>query len=74
MSFSAHADAKGILGLIRHCEPKNVVFVHGEKGKMEILKRTVEEQFNLPVFMPANFESILIGVNHGPLAPITLEK
>ena len=29
MSFSAHADAKGILGLIRHCEPKNVVFVHG---------------------------------------------
>jgi integrator complex subunit 11 len=21
MSFSAHADAKGILGLIKHCEP-----------------------------------------------------
>ena len=31
MSFSAHADAKGILQLIKHCEPKNVVFVHGEK-------------------------------------------
>lgn len=31
MSFSAHADAKGILNLIKHAEPKNVVFVHGEK-------------------------------------------
>lgn len=42
MSFSAHADAKGILGLIRHCQPKNVVFVHGELKKMEILAETVK--------------------------------
>lgn len=34
LSFSAHADAKGILQLIRQCEPKNVVLVHGEKPKM----------------------------------------
>lgn len=36
MSFSAHADAKGILGLIKHAEPRNVVFVHGDKvsGRM----------------------------------------
>ena len=31
MSFSAHADAKGILQLIKHVEPKHVVFVHGDK-------------------------------------------
>lgn len=33
-SFSAHADAKGILQLIGQCEPSNVVLVHGEKAKM----------------------------------------
>jgi Predicted exonuclease of the beta-lactamase fold involved in RNA processing len=31
MSFSAHADAKGIMQLVKHVEPKNVVFVHGDK-------------------------------------------
>jgi hypothetical protein len=34
LSFSAHADAKGILQLIKQAEPKNVMLVHGEKGKM----------------------------------------
>ena len=34
LSFSAHADAKGIMQLIRQCEPKNVMLVHGEKAKM----------------------------------------
>mmetsp|Transcript_36615 Transcript_36615/g.35408 ORF Transcript_36615/g.35408 Transcript_36615/m.35408 type:complete len:106 (-) Transcript_36615:428-745(-) len=37
MSFSAHADAKGILELLNHLEPRNVVLVHGEKEKMRIL-------------------------------------
>jgi integrator complex subunit 11 len=31
MSFSAHADAKGIVQLIERCSPRNVMFVHGEK-------------------------------------------
>jgi len=35
MSFSAHADSKGILELLAHLEPKNVVLVHGEKEKMK---------------------------------------
>lgn len=40
MSFSAHADAKGILQLIKHLQPKNVMLVHGEKVKVfnEIIK------------------------------------
>ncbi len=64
MSFSAHADAKGIIGLIRHCEPKNVVFVHGEGHKMKILANTLKESFpDIPVFMPANFEKINININ-----------
>lgn len=34
ISFSAHADAKGILQLIRQAQPKNIMLVHGEKQKM----------------------------------------
>ena len=39
LSFSAHADAKGILQLIQQCVPKNVVLVHGEAAKMYVLER-----------------------------------
>ena len=31
MSFSAHADSKGIMELLSHLEAKNVLLVHGEK-------------------------------------------
>lgn len=41
MSFSAHADAKGIMQLIRHCEPRNVMLVHGENTKMDFLKQKI---------------------------------
>lgn len=34
ISFSAHADAKGIINLIRHVNAENIVFVHGDKQKM----------------------------------------
>ena len=34
LSFSAHADVKGIMHLIQMAEPRNVLLVHGEKGKM----------------------------------------
>ena len=34
MSFSAHADSKGIMELLTHLEPKNVFLVHGEKQRM----------------------------------------
>jgi Cft2 family RNA processing exonuclease len=43
MSFSAHADAKGIMQLIQYCEPKNVMLVHGENEKMDFLKSKIEE-------------------------------
>uniref|UniRef100_A0AC35G2A8 Integrator complex subunit 11 n=1 Tax=Panagrolaimus sp. PS1159 TaxID=55785 RepID=A0AC35G2A8_9BILA len=60
MSFSAHADAKGIIQLIRHVEPRNVMFVHGENIKMEFLKSRVEKDLGLPVYKPANGEKISI--------------
>lgn len=41
LSFSAHTDAKGIMDLVRHVAPKNVVLVHGEKLKMVVLKNKI---------------------------------
>lgn len=46
MSFSAHADAKGIMQLIRMAEPRNMVLVHGEAVKMEFLKGKIEQEFS----------------------------
>ena len=45
MSFSAHADAKGIMQLIRQCGPKNVMLVHGEAEKMTFLKGKIQKEF-----------------------------
>ena len=45
MSFSAHADAKGIMQLVRQCEPRNVMLVHGEAVKMEFLSKKIREEF-----------------------------
>eukprot|EP01016_Furgasonia_blochmanni_P057442 TRINITY_DN997_c0_g1_i4.p2 TRINITY_DN997_c0_g1~~TRINITY_DN997_c0_g1_i4.p2 ORF type:complete len:353 (+),score=104.03 TRINITY_DN997_c0_g1_i4:883-1941(+) len=60
MSFSAHADAKGIINLVKQAEPRNVVLVHGEKKKMEILCDIIKEQLGLPCYYPANFERLKI--------------
>lgn len=46
MSFSAHADAKGITNLIRQCQPRNVVLVHGEDLVMDFLRGRVQEELS----------------------------
>jgi integrator complex subunit 11 len=60
MSFSAHADAKGIMQLIANCEPRNVLLVHGEAAKMEFLKDKIREEFKIDCFSPANGETCVI--------------
>uniref|UniRef100_A0A1B0CS58 Integrator complex subunit 11 n=2 Tax=Lutzomyia longipalpis TaxID=7200 RepID=A0A1B0CS58_LUTLO len=60
MSFSAHADAKGIMQLIQYCEPKNVLLVHGEALKMEFLKEKIKEEFSIECYTPANGETCVI--------------
>lgn len=60
MSFSAHADAKGIMQLIANCEPRNVMLVHGEAAKMEFLKDKIREEFKIDCFSPANGETCII--------------
>ncbi|XP_065559433.1 integrator complex subunit 11-like isoform X4 [Artemia franciscana] len=47
MSFSAHADAKGIMQLIQYCQPKNVLLVHGEGKKMDFLKNQIQTVLTL---------------------------
>ncbi|OBZ90867.1 Integrator complex subunit 11 [Choanephora cucurbitarum] len=60
LSFSAHADAKGIMQLIRMCEPRNVVLVHGERGKMDFLRSNIMKEFGIACYLPANGCSIKI--------------
>lgn len=50
MSFSAHADAKGIMQLIQHCEPSKVLLVHGEASKMEFLKKKITQELGTFTF------------------------
>ncbi|KAG9508514.1 Integrator complex subunit 11, partial [Fragariocoptes setiger] len=60
MSFSAHADSKGIMQLISQCEPKNVLLVHGEASKMKFLKAKIIQEFKIGCFDPANGETVEI--------------
>ncbi|CAH8848601.1 unnamed protein product [Trichobilharzia szidati] len=60
LSFSAHADARGIMQLISHCQPKHVMLVHGEANKMDFLKLKIEQEFGLPCSKPANGEIVHI--------------
>ncbi|XP_047738906.1 integrator complex subunit 11 [Hyalella azteca] len=64
MSFSAHADAKGIMQLIRHCQPSNVLLVHGENAKMDFLKQKIMQEFNINCYKPGNGETAVIGVEN----------
>ncbi|MBN3318680.1 INT11 protein, partial [Atractosteus spatula] len=70
MSFSAHADAKGIMQLIRMAEPRSVLLVHGEAKKMEFLKEKIEQEFSINCFMPANGETATVVTN--PNVPVDI--
>uniref|UniRef100_A0A1B6MGT3 Integrator complex subunit 11 n=1 Tax=Graphocephala atropunctata TaxID=36148 RepID=A0A1B6MGT3_9HEMI len=72
MSFSAHADAKGIMQLIQYCEPRNVMLVHGEAVKMHFLRDKIKQEFNLECFMPANGETCVIDTPYRLTTDVTL--
>lgn len=75
MSFSAHADSKGIMNLIKHCEPESVVLVHGEKNRMEVFSEVVRETLKIPCYYPANFEDLYIPVKARDQSyPVALSK
>ena len=71
LSFSAHADSKGILQLIENCAPENVVLVHGERAKMQILKEQIERELGIPCYDPANGEGLRIHTNNTKKEPLS---
>ena len=53
MSFSAHADAKGLLQLIKNIQPKNIILVHGEYEIMKKFKSTcIGKRIKNDIIMP----------------------
>jgi integrator complex subunit 11 len=60
LSFSAHADAKGIMQLIKQSDAQNVVLVHGERKKMGFLAKKITQELGKPCHFPANGQSIEI--------------
>jgi integrator complex subunit 11 len=60
LSFSAHADSKGIFQLIKQCQPRSVLLVHGEAAKMTLLKKQIIDRCMIPCFDPANGSLIKI--------------
>ncbi len=60
MSFSAHADAKGIMQLVSWCEPKNVMLVHGEAAKMEFLKTKIKQEFGEDFYYSEIYDVIYV--------------
>ncbi|CAG8757627.1 11320_t:CDS:1, partial [Acaulospora colombiana] len=46
--------------LIKQCDPKNVILVHGEKAKMEFLHDRIKREFQIPCYFPANGETVAI--------------
>jgi len=73
LSFSAHADAKGIMQMIAMCEPKNVIFVHGEKEKMKYLARQIEDEIKIPVYYPPNGKTVTINTKRNIKVDLSLD-
>jgi integrator complex subunit 11 len=60
MSFSAHADSKGITDLLSFLNPSHVVFVHGEKSRMFKLAEHLTETSKMVSHCPANHQCLVI--------------
>jgi integrator complex subunit 11 len=60
LSFSAHADKKGIIQLIDNLQPQHVMFVHGERSRISALKAEIEQTYKIPCFEPANGVTISV--------------
>lgn len=63
IAFSAHADAAGIINIIDQCDPKSILLVHGEKARMNILKKKITKEFKIPVYLPVNGALLHIPTN-----------
>jgi integrator complex subunit 11 len=65
MSFSAHADSKGITDLIEYLEPQHVIFVHGDKNRMFGLADYLNDKKGYLCHCPANHQKLTIKIKVG---------
>jgi integrator complex subunit 11 len=72
LSFSAHADATGILKLITMSGTKSVMLVHGEKQKMAVLKAKIEGELGIPCYDPPNGYTCVVPTN--PHVPVLVSE
>jgi integrator complex subunit 11 len=72
LSFSAHADATGILKLITMSGTKSVMLVHGEKQKMAILKTKIESELGIPCYDPPNGYTCVVPTS--PNVPVVVSE
>jgi integrator complex subunit 11 len=63
VSFSAHADARGIMNLIRNADPETVLLVHGEKDRMKEFSKVL----TVRNYLPANHKTCLVPVTPPPV-------
>ncbi|EDQ87993.1 uncharacterized protein MONBRDRAFT_37658 [Monosiga brevicollis MX1] len=64
LSFSAHADAKGIMQLVSQSGAKQVVLVHGEQQKMAFLAGRIQQELGLPCHFPPNGHCLTLSTNN----------
>ena len=69
LTFSPHADSKGILDVIRHVDPCHVILVHGERAKMAKLKEKVIKGLGIKCFDPPNHARVTLPAR----APVKIE-
>ncbi|KAL4196826.1 hypothetical protein AMTRI_Chr04g185090 [Amborella trichopoda] len=60
LAFTAHTDSKGIMDLIKHVSPRQVVLVHGERPNMEILRERIKSELTIECHIPANHETVSV--------------
>ncbi|GLI59847.1 hypothetical protein VaNZ11_001835 [Volvox africanus] len=60
LAFSAHADLRGLLGLVRRCAPRAVVLVHGQREPMEFLRGRIENHLGIECHAPPTGTTVTI--------------
>lgn len=58
----------GIMQLIRMAEPRAVLLVHGERGKMGVLKNRITRELGIPCYDPPNGATVTIPTR--PFIPV----
>ncbi|XP_055908956.1 integrator complex subunit 11 isoform X3 [Eupeodes corollae] len=62
MDFDAVADLNGIMELIKMCDPKSVLLVHGERDKLQEMKRLIVDTLEVDCYIPEIGETCVIDV------------